>query len=76
MTNYVTAGATCAQNNRCDLQIAILQIIIAIVASNEHYDCPPGLLSSIFNRLPDDKILDWSNLKQIADNLRCISNEK
>ena len=26
-----------------------------------------------FNPLPDDKILDWSKLKQIADNiLKCI----
>ena len=29
------------------------------------------------NLLPDDKILDWSNLKQIADDiLKCIYNEK
>ena len=26
--------------------------------------------------LPDDKILDWSKLKQIAYILKCISNEK
>ena len=27
----------------------------------------------IFNLLPDDKILDWSKLKQIADDiLKCI----
>ena len=27
----------------------------------------------VFNPLPDDKILDWSKLKQIADNiLKCI----
>ena len=30
-----------------------------------------------FNPLPDDKILDWSKLKQVADNiLKCISKEK
>ena len=30
-----------------------------------------------FNPLPDDKILDWSKLKQMADDiLKCISNEK
>ena len=29
------------------------------------------------NPLPDDKILDWSKLKQIADDiLKCILNEK
>ena len=29
------------------------------------------------NPLPDDKILDWSKLKQIIDNiLKCILNEK
>ena len=29
------------------------------------------------NPLPDDKILDWSKLKQIADDiLKCIKNEK
>ena len=29
------------------------------------------------NPLPDDKILDWSKLKQIADNiLKCILNRK
>ena len=32
---------------------------------------------SIFNPLPDDKILDCSNSKQIADDiLKCIYNEK
>ena len=31
---------------------------------------------TVFNSLPDDKILDWSKLKQIADNiLKSISNE-
>ena len=30
-----------------------------------------------FNPLPDDKILDWSKLKQIADDiLKHIKNEK
>ena len=29
------------------------------------------------NPLPDDKILDWSKLKEIADDiLKCIENEK
>ena len=29
------------------------------------------------NPLPDDKVLDWSKLKQIADGiLKCIQNEK
>ena len=33
--------------------------------------------SYCFNPLPDDKILDWSKLKQIADKiLTSISNEK
>ena len=32
---------------------------------------------SPFNPLPDDKILDWSKLKQIADDIsKCIRNEK
>ena len=32
---------------------------------------------AILNPLPDDKILEWSKLKQIADDiLKCISNEK
>ena len=31
----------------------------------------------LFNPLPDDKILDWSKMKQIADDiLKCILNEK
>ena len=30
-----------------------------------------------FNPLPDDKVIDWSKLKQIADDiLKCIYNEK
>ena len=30
-----------------------------------------------FNPLPDDKISDWSKLKQIADDiLKCIKNGK
>ena len=29
------------------------------------------------NPLPDDKILDWSKFKQIADDIsKCIQNEK
>ena len=29
------------------------------------------------NPLPDNKILDWSKLKQIADDiLKCVKNEK
>ena len=34
----------------------------------------PGSRSKrVFNTLPDDKILDWSDLKQIADDiLKCI----
>ena len=38
-----------------------------------------GLQNSLtqFNRLPDDKILESSKLKQVADNiLKCIENEK
>ena len=34
-------------------------------------------LNTLFNKLPDDKILDWPKLKQIADDiLKCILNEK
>ena len=34
-------------------------------------------INESFNPLPDDKILDWSKLKQIADDiLKCIWNEK
>ena len=30
-------------------------------------------MSHLFNPLPDDKLLDWSKLKQIADdNIECI----
>ena len=33
------------------------------------------LVTFEFNPLPDDKILDWSKFKQIADNiLKCILN--
>ena len=35
------------------------------------------VLSEKINSLPDNKILDWSKLKQIAnDILKCIQNEK
>ena len=31
------------------------------------------IVESLFNPLPDDKIVDWSKLKQIADDiLKCI----
>ena len=31
----------------------------------------------LFNPLPDNKVLDWSKLKQIADDiLKCIENGK
>ena len=31
----------------------------------------------LLNPLPDDKILDWSKLKQISDDIsKCIQNEK
>ena len=34
-------------------------------------------LQKFINPLSDEKILDWSKLKQIADNiLKCIYNEK
>ena len=33
----------------------------------------PYSVKRVFNPLPDDKILDWSKLKQIADDiLKCI----
>ena len=36
-----------------------------------------GLGSKSLNPLPDEKILDWSKLKEIADdNLKCIESEK
>ena len=36
-----------------------------------------GLFGKRVNPLPDDKILDWSNLKQIADDIfECIWNGK
>ena len=32
---------------------------------------------NLFNPFPDDKISDWSKLKQIADDIsKCIQNEK
>ena len=35
------------------------------------------LLATRVNPLPDEKILDWSKLKEIADNiLKCIESEK
>ena len=37
----------------------------------------PFSVKSTLNSLPDDKILGWSQLKQIADDiLKCIQNEK
>ena len=34
-----------------------------------------GEIARYINPLPDDKILDWSKLKQIADNiLKCITS--
>ena len=36
-----------------------------------------NLYKVTINPLPDDKILDWSKLKQIADDiLKCLKNEK
>ena len=38
---------------------------------------PEMLNIIVFNPLPDDKILDWSKVKQNADDiLKCIYNEK
>ena len=28
----------------------------------------PRFITEMFNPLPDDKILDWSKLKQVSDN--------
>ena len=42
---------------------ACINIIIIIHLKQE--DLPV----SVFNPLPDDKILDWSKLKQIADDI-------
>ena len=45
-----------------------------ISVSQTHLVC---ILNILFNPLPDDKISDWSYLKQIADDiLKCIKNEK
>ena len=39
--------------------------------------CVCSNVSSHFNPLPHDKILDWSKLKQISDDiLKCIQNGK
>ena len=36
-------------------------------------NCIFAFIHNIFNPLPDDKILDWSELKQVADDfLKCI----
>ena len=36
-----------------------------------------GILLMTFNPLPDEKILDWSKFKEIADDiLKCIESEK
>ena len=34
------------------------------------------IMEGVLNPLPDDKILDWSKLKQIADILKRIENEQ
>ena len=41
-------------------------------------DCPRSpLFADAFNPLPDEKILDWSKLKEIADDIsKCIESEK
>ena len=45
-----------------------------ISVSQTHLVC---ILNILFNPLPDDKISDWSYLKQIADDiLKCIKNKK
>ena len=44
------------------------------VIESELSDHESGLVDGmVFNPLPDDKILDWSKFKQIADDiLKCI----
>ena len=34
------------------------------------------IMEGVLDPLPDDKILDWSKLKQIADILKRIENEQ
>ena len=37
------------------------------------HDAQPGFFLACLNPLPDNKILDWSKLKQIADDIvKCI----
>ena len=47
-------------------------------SANENSECDTLVcVFFLFNPFPDDKILDWSKLKQIADDiLKCIWNEK
>ena len=42
----------------------------------KHRNCQ-GNETGLFNPLPDNKLLEWSKLKQIADDiLKCIQNGK
>ena len=53
-----------------------------IVEKGEDGDGPCNIIAvyvfcSVLNPLPDEKILDWSKLKEIADKiLKCIESEK
>ena len=41
---------------------------------HSHYNFPYFINMVLFNPIPDDKILDWSKLKQIADDiLKCFT---
>ena len=45
---------------------------MAMVSTGKHF-----FRKSRFNQLQDDKVLDWSKLKQITDDiLKCIESEK
>ena len=54
MVKLIQGGAVGIQNGRHDIAIISIQN-----NSNEHVSVEP------FNSLPDDKILDWSKLKQL-----------
>ena len=59
-----------AVKSRVGLQGPLVVRCMLLYNENSVKTCKKGL--HYFNPLPDDKILDWSKLKQIAEILTCI----
>ena len=66
LTGFTSFGF--AQNTIHDFRNTVLNSMVALSSTNATKTAPKYYLVHL-SSVPDDKILDWSKLKQIADDI-------